>query len=388
MLIALLVLAGCGGPSDVDSTYGKRRGAMGGGSVNGTAVLSGMFEQAGHQVTTWHRLSPKLKKADVIVWVPDDFQPPTAEHRQWFEQWLAQDSDRTLIYVGRDYDAAATYWEKVQTDAPPPQAPVIARRLASAQADHAAERVNMPKEQYCRWFTMRRDRPARDVRTLQGKWIDELRAAGAPLDPSKVEIEIEGRLDVPIEADMPAGETQPLPDFETLLQSDGDVLVSRVTDDGWLNGEVIVVANGSFVLNVPLVNHQHRQLAGKLIEECGAPGRQVVLLESGYGGPTILEREPVNKFPSWLDMFTTWPMNVILLHVSVAGVVLCFAVFPIFGRPRDLPPEGRSDFGKHIHALGELLARTGDQAYARSRLAYYHQHVKRDSGVSHRDAKK
>ncbi len=387
LLLGVFTFAGCGGPSDVDSTYGKRRGTLGGSSVNGTAVLAGIFEQAGHNVTTWHRLSPKLKKADVIVWTPDDFQPPTAEQRAWFEEWLHENSSRKLIYVGRDYDAAATYWEKVQTGASAEQASVIARRLASAKADHAAERVDMPKEEYCRWFTMRRDRPARDVRTLQGKWVDELRAAGAPLDALKVEIKIEGRLDVPEEADMPKGETQALPYVETLLQSDGDVLVSRVTDDAWWNGEVIVVANGSFVLNVPLVNHQHRQLAGKLIEECGQPGQQVVFLESGDGGPAILKREPVNKFPSWLDMFTTWPMNVILLHVSVAGIVLCFAVFPIFGRPRELPPEGRSDFAKHIHALGELLARTGDQAYARSRLAYYHQHVKRDSGVSHRDKK-
>jgi hypothetical protein len=41
------------------------------------------------------------------------------------------------------------------------------------------------------------------------------------------------------------------------------------------------------------------------------------------------------------------------------------------------------DFGRHLTALGNMLSLTGDRAYAEEKLRYYHQHIKRDSGVSH-----
>ncbi|HUG66327.1 MAG TPA: hypothetical protein VMM76_01170, partial [Pirellulaceae bacterium] len=62
--LALAVLCfgvGCR-PSDIASTYGQRRGSEGGPSVNGTAVLAGMFAEAGHRVSSWSRLSPKLEE--------------------------------------------------------------------------------------------------------------------------------------------------------------------------------------------------------------------------------------------------------------------------------------------------------------------------------------
>src|SRR5688572_19345614 len=59
------------------SIYGRRRGTEAGRSVNGTAVLAELFRSAGHRVTTMNRFSPKVHSFDVIVWVPDDFKPPT-----------------------------------------------------------------------------------------------------------------------------------------------------------------------------------------------------------------------------------------------------------------------------------------------------------------------
>ena len=47
-----------------------------------------------------------------------------------------------------------------------------------------------------------------------------------------------------------------------LLESEGDLLAGIVHRQGWMGSQVIVVANGCFLLNLPLVNHQHRQLAG------------------------------------------------------------------------------------------------------------------------------
>jgi len=67
----------------------------------------------------------------------------------------------------------------------------------------------------------------------------------------------------------------------------------------------------------------------------------------------------------------------------VLGIVVCLSRSPIFGRPRELPADSPSDFGKHVAALGKLLAATKDRNYAHARLAQYRQIAERRSGRSH-----
>jgi hypothetical protein len=139
---------------------------------------------------------------------------------------------------------------------------------------------------------------------------------------------------------------------------------------------VIVVTNGSFLLNLPLVNHEHRKLAGSLIDEVGV-NRRVVFLEAS-GDPEVLDKEPEVSIPSGLDFLGVYPFNYILLQLAVAGMIFCFARLPIFGKPRDDQPTQLSDFGEHVSALGELLAKTGDYQFAASRLAHYQQIARGD----------
>ena len=63
-----------------------------------------------------------------------------------------------------------------------------------------------------------------------------------------------------------------------MLESDEGLIVGRL-DVG--QSQLLVVSNGSFLLNAMLVNHEHRKLAGKLIDTIGPGGRDVVFLESG-----------------------------------------------------------------------------------------------------------
>lgn len=378
--LVAVALAGCG-VEDIDRTYGKRRGAEGGASVNGTAVLANMFERAGHRITTRRYLSPKLKKQyDVIVWAPDDFEPPADEVQEFLEDWLYEGEGRTLIYIGRDYDAAATYWKKVQLNAPPDQAVEVARRLAKARANFNSERSPLTDDDGCRWFGPRREgarrvigKGAETTTRLSGTW-----SLDRSIDPTALEIEIQGRLDAP--------KKPPLDDdgyplrSEVLLADGNDVLVRRITCDDWDEGQIIVVTNGSFLLNLPLVEQEHRKLAGKLIAECGPPG-DVVFLESGPMGPMVFDQEPGEDQPTGMEAFTVWPIGAILLHFVALGILYIFARAAIFGRPHELPREALSDFGRHINALGSLLARTQDYRYARERLSHYHEKVKRDSGA-------
>jgi len=378
----LLVLAGCG-VKDIDSTYGKRRGTVGGPSVNGTGVLAEMFEQAGHRVTTKRFLSPRLDDHNIIVWAPDDFEPPAEDQQEFLENWLDQGDERTLVYIARDYDAAIAYWEKVQPSVPPGQAVEVARRLARAKANYNRQRTGIKKDEGCRWFGPRRE----GARTRIGKKQQSpARLTGAwsrdgMIDHAALEIELQGRLDAP--ADPPTDERGRPFRSDVLLRDGKDVLVRRITCRDWYDGQIIVVTNGSFLLNLPLVEKENRKLAGKLIAECGTPGK-VVFLESGPGGPPT--REAGENYPTGLEAFTVWPIGAILLHFLVAGILYIFARAAIFGRPHELPPEAVSDFGKHIHALGELLARTQDHRYARERLAYYHEKVKRDTGAVSQEA--
>lgn len=346
--VGCLLLAGCN--SDIDSTYGRRSG-YGAQSVNGTAVLADMFERAGHNVFTWHSLSPKLReRADCIVWFPDDFNPPSQEVRFWLEDWLAQKPGRTLIYVGRDFDAEPYYWDTIQPLVPPGKVAEVQRRSARAKTSFAVERTGIPDSRDCVWFKIDAKAQARPATPLEGvpEWLDGI-------DPKKTEIALNSRL-IPEE------------DAEVLLHSKKDALVSRLSID---DSQVIVVTNGSFLLNLPLVNHEHRKLAGSLIDEIGPPKKTVVFLESGPGGPPIRSEDPDPNPPTGFEALNIWPTNWILLHLVIAGIVFCFARLPIFGRPRELEADGRSDFRKHLEAAGQWLARTRDYAYAQARLVQY-----------------
>jgi hypothetical protein len=159
---------------------------------------------------------------------------------------------------------------------------------------------------------------------------------------------------------------------------------------------------------MPLVNHEHRKLASRLIEQCG-DSKDVAFLESGSEGLVTMSEEPDAAYPTGAEVFTVWPIGLIVLHLVAWGILFCFTEFPIFGRPRHRfqlagvhlaggalisvlniaivrkqreESDSHSDFGNHIRAFGELLQRTGDASYAEARLRHYHQHVRRDGSNS------
>jgi hypothetical protein len=231
----------------------------------------------------------------------------------------------------------------------------------------------MPKQEFARWFTVKSGGQQQVVKRLTGPWSQGI-------DATKTQIPLRGRLDVPVEADA-SGKGEPLPgEMKPLLVGDGQTLAFRETEIGWSGSQLIVVANGSFLLNYPLVNREHRKLAGRLIDECQS-GRNVVFLESGPGGPEVLDKEAPTT--GGLAMLRIWPLNAIVIHLTVFGIVYCLARWPVFGRPKEIPGENPADFSRHVTALGQLLARTKNLAYAQSRLAHYHQQARRGSGATH-----
>ena len=394
VLLALVCALGC--REDLQTVYGQRNGPGATKSVNGTAVLAEMFEKAGHRVSSWSSLSPRLDQADCLVWFPNDFQPPSSEVINWLERWLRAKPERTVIYVGRDFDAAPWYWRKMEPIAPAGQREAVADLRAEAERAFQSARQPQHPTAACRWFTLHYGQPARAASNVSGdiEWLNNL-------DPSQGEIELNSRMSSRM-------------DMEPLLECSEGLLVGR-RDIG--KSQLLLVCNGSFLLNATLVNHEHRKLAGKVVETIGPGGRDVVFLESGQiaidqpsgpspadepmsnpfdttqdddrtrqrdaasdsssNGPPIRRSDPAPDTPNGLELLLVWPTNWILLHFVLIGVLFCFWKLPIFGLPRPEDRTGSADFGRHVDAVAALLQDTADRRYALSRVKHYQQIVKK-----------
>ncbi|MGD9721945.1 MAG: hypothetical protein AB7O59_10475 [Pirellulales bacterium] len=342
--MAGLALFASGCTSGLDTTYGNSAPSYWSTSINGTDVLAAMFTEAGHEVTSRRIIyTAAMERVQTVVWVPNDFSAPNEEVCTFFTDWLANDPERTLVYVGRSYDAEPTYWREMATRVAKEQQPLYRRRVRETRGWVSGAGPLPAAELRCDWFRIEPGKPGRAT-SIEGLWSNKL-------DEDRTEIQACDNL-------------VPLVGCNELLNSTQGLIAWRHTDFENGGGQLIVVANGSFLFNMPQVNHEHRKLAGKLIDEVGPPGR-VVFLASGPGGPPI---DPSGGGSALARLFGAWPLNAILLHSAVLGIIFCFARWPIFGRAKVPPAESTSDFTYHVDAVSELLQRTGDRRYALSKL--------------------
>ena len=137
-----------------------------------------------------------------------------------------------------------------------------------------------------------------------------------------------------------------------------------------LGGKVIAVANGSFLLNLGLVNREHRKLASMVLEQLGPPPRRVYFLQGGTQVPIFYKLSgPPTHFT---QLLAHEPLNHVLGHLLFVAVLAVGLFWPIFGRPLQPPNEQATDFGQHIEALGHLLAAGNtDRQWARERGEHY-----------------
>ncbi len=164
---------------------------------------------------------------------------------------------------------------------------------------------------------------------------------------------------------------------EVLLQAeDGTPLVYEITDERWARSRLIVVTNGSLCCNYALANAQRRQTAMALIDRTAVRGRVAFMSE---GNPFLRYASPDSRDPFGFSLFLIYPLNIILAHALLLGLVAMIALWPIFGRPHLVVEKGISDFGKHVEAFGMLLLQTRDKAFALHNIARYHREVKRDT---------
>lgn len=347
------------------------------GSVNGIDEFVGLCRDAGARVRTATRWSTaNMERASVVVWFDEDGVLPNGEERLVVEEWLRGRPGRVLLYVARDYDAEADYW-RLLAKVDPAKAPEYeqwaegARLRASlfSALDGAADEEG--------WLLPYEPVPGGgpavfgpDSRTRPFEGEPAWTAAS------------QGKHDV----DLPRS-WRPGALFDVLLGVAGrSVLLRRaVPCEFGGTSALYVAANGSFLFNLPLRLEGDRRLARKLVEAVHADAFDSRVFESGgadepssggtwvflTAGKAARNDGPANSLWNFL---VDNPVGALLQQASGLGLLALVAAWPILGRARRLTDVHSKDFGRHVEALGRLLARTCDEAYARRRIREYDQH--------------
>ena len=362
-LITLLPGCGARGP---DTDYGSSRGA----SINGTSAFAAMLRQRGHEVRPAIRLTDELSEwAQGIVRFAPYPGPPEAKEAEWYRQWLAGDQERWLIYVVRDFDTQVEYWTQVRdgiskTADPERYDEAEAKRVAAAEAE--AKRVaasiettsppdkaeiSPPKKQKKTgnahdWFKTDTVSPASKICTkLEGPWAKDIDAAAAGLS-----------LHESLVSDARS----------VVLSCEGKPLVLDKT--AVVAGNILIIANGSFLLNEALVKPARRPLALRVAEWPDRELQQIAMIESSY--VTSDEEETITL---WKLIARMLSFRWVAIQMAIAGVFAALARAPRLGRPRPDPPSGADRPAAHAEALGALLARGRATAESIDLLERYRQ---------------
>ncbi|WP_422931087.1 hypothetical protein [Singulisphaera sp. PoT] len=349
-ILGLLALVGCGGGM-LDTNYGRVRGQ----SVNGTGTFAELLREEGHEVRTAFRLSDELSDwSDVIVRFAPFPGPPLKEEADWYHRWLNGGAGRRLIYVPSDFVATAEYWDEVLKHLP---AGTSEKRKETATKNRDEARdwykslppirkdVATPEE----WFAVAATNGAPEVcKTLGGPW-------GEVLDAKALAITRHQTLKVDSESILLSGDDFPLA-IEWMTTSDSQVLV---------------VANGSFLLNATLLNEARIPLAMDVVYWLGTDASNVAFVEgrsvAGAGASS----------PSVFALLWIYPFGWVVAQLMLMGLIACLARAPRLGRARSAPTSGEDRPSAHPEALGALLARVRRpsealvvlDAYRRWRLA-------------------
>jgi hypothetical protein len=344
--LAAAALAGCGNDT-VETAYGSSRGE----SINGTAALAEMFRARGSEVRTAVRMTDELLEwADVIVRFAPYPGPPGKEEAEWFDRWLEEGVDRRLVYVPRDYNAWTDYWTKVAEDLPS-DAPEKLRSRVEQRRSRGQDSSDLPlikPEKVASpdsWFAVE---SATGIpvtcQTLEGPWAQGI-------DAVKAAVRHRGTLKV---------------DAEHVLLTCGRkaTIAMEFTRDS--DGKVLVLANGSFLLNGALVIPERRKLADRVVEWTGTGQEKVAFLDGGF----VLGGEA--EMPSVFGILERIPsIRWVVIQMMIVGIAACLARAPRLGRARSEPPSDADRPVAHAEALGQLLFRGGQSSRARSILEAY-----------------
>lgn len=380
LLLMTVVVAGCG--RSIDRRYGRSNDA----SINGVSAFANFLRERGHAVTRQTRLSSRLDDCNTIFWAPDNRNMPPEDIVGWLENWLAEDSKRTLIYVGHGYRSNVEFHRDILKNAPIEEREAWKRELAEAlieSDDDESAWFNPTFSGKPFWFETNKD-PKIESRKLAGPWAKGVDENKAQIDIEHIIQPADFHLNVPetyvdSEEDFdPYDYYEPQPTFRdskltttNLLTVDEVPFAFQIAPEAQPNQRLILISNASFLLNLSLIDTENRKLAQHVADACHG---DVVILESAYRWPAIGGRGN-NPQLAW-SWIAQPPMSYIVPHFLFWGVLYCFVYFPNFGRSKRIQFHPPKSFSKHVHAVGEILRRSKEHSWARRRIDEY---LKRNS---------
>jgi hypothetical protein len=340
---AMVSSAGCARAPDTE--YGTSRGM----SINGTSAFAALLGSRGYEVRAAIRLNDDLAEwAEGIVRFATHPGPPEKEEAQWYRNWLAADRGRWLIYVVRDFDTEAEYWTK-RLDQLSQPGDEEERREAEDARNEAKDWVSRLPEQAkvaadpTFWFEVDAAiNPPRVGTKLAGPWADGVDAAAAALP-----------LHEPLKSDPRC----------ILLEADGKPFV---VDKSTIAPErILVIANGSFLLNLALLERARRPLAERVADWPEGYGERVALAEGSF----LLDNAEDQTI--WKLFMRVPALRWVGIQLGLAGLFAALARAPRLGRPRPDPASGAARPAAHAEALGALLARAGALTEAQDLINRY-----------------
>ncbi|WP_161602310.1 DUF4350 domain-containing protein [Tautonia marina] len=352
--VLLALVSGCA-ETQIDTTYGRIAGR----SVNGTGVFASLLRDEGHEVRAARRLNEELGDwAETIVRFLPEPGIVSQEEADWYFDWQMEGDGRRLILVCRDGSAEAEYWqgalEALPEDAPEQQRDRIEEKLTRA-SDWGSEGpppgFQAADPDY--WFRFDEETGGADPSvSLGGPWSEGI-------DPKAAALPLHRALEVSSPAEA------------ALLTGDDDrVIVMDWSWDDPIDGgdpsAVLVVANGSFLLNAAVVPHARRPLTMKVAEWVGSTPRKVAFVEGSF----LLGAESSMPTP-WQVIRQVPELGIVAGHFLMLALIAALAHAVILGRPRAAPFSGADRPRMHAEALGNLLSRIGSDRAARSLLTTY-----------------
>ena len=379
---------GCMGSKTLTKDYGGSTGT----SLNGTGVFYDLLQGLGHQMARTGQFTPTLmERADVIVFFQRSPEGIPREVESWFQTWLSMREGRVVLFVGREFDASVHFWDDVLHPSEATATDAQLSPLAQVQYNESLARlqelgsVSIAPHHSRYPFAGENELSSPVVNAEADKTATlapsptkgahlYLRHHANPEPPGKTE-----GASQPATGDPPKSPARFRTDTIESSDAPGEVLLRvrgapMVMSKQVGRGKAIIVANGSFLLNYSLINHEHRMLALNLAEQLGAR-RNVWFVEdsriASAAGMAGL------KFPNPLAFLFVSPINWVVIHWLLVGAAYLLYKSPIFGRPQSPVESQLHRFSSHLKAYGKLLQQTRDKDYALTLIENYRANVKR-----------
>ncbi len=386
-----VTFVGCGGQSS--NQYGASSGLAGRSSLNGFGALRKSYEQAGYSTRDLYRLTDRVGRSQVIVWIPKVPQSISPKVTRWFDRWL-QRGGRTLVYIAPDSGSETQYWEDASVLAPPEQRLEYRRRLARSRSERMRWTINRRTIPTNGWFVLEPASQRSAIPSLSGDW--------APVEvTSQRRLLTEYRV-VSFDPNQPSGSggassggtgpgspgyvyygptelSRTKVSLDSQLNTEtGDTIVAQVTADKWKDSKIIVVSGGSLLTNYAFTRPFGVWLAETLVAR-SAPspiGKVSSSVTAGFLTSDMMpipvsERQRGVPQASGMELLTVWPISLVTIHAAALGFVICMIMLPVFGRPRRIDRGTSSNFGDHLDAVAALMSRAGGETFARAKISEY-----------------